>query len=59
MKRRGQNRNERECREEKRIVEETTARVEISAGFVGPESQGGEVVFGGKMRGKERLVKAR
>lgn len=40
-------------------MEETTAGVEISAGFVGPESQGGEVVFGEKMRGKERLVKAR
>lgn len=46
-----QNRNERECSEEKRIVEATTARVEISAGFVGPESQGGR---GGLWRKDER-----
>lgn len=50
---RGQNRNERECSVEKRNVEETTAREEISAGFVGAES-GGKVVFGEKMRRKER-----
>lgn len=49
----GQNRNERECSVEKRDVEETTAREEISAGFVGAES-GGMVVFGEKMRRKER-----
>lgn len=38
-------------------MEETTE--EISAGFVGPKSQGGEVVFREKMRRKERLDKAR
>lgn len=55
----GQNTNERECSEEKRNVEETTDRVEISARFFGPESWGGKVVFGEKMRRKERLDKAR
>lgn len=35
-----QNRNEREGSGERRNVEETTAREEISAGFIGAESQG-------------------
>lgn len=47
----GQNTNEWECSEEKRNVEETTDRVEISAGFIGPESQGGQ---GGLWRKDEK-----
>lgn len=42
----------------KEMQKKTTDREEISAGFLGPESRGGEVVFGEKMRRTEGLDKA-